>query len=84
MCGQFHRAKNTHPREEVAAAINKVKGRLPTALITIFALAYIVDICANTDDEADERDEDIVEWAEEGGTRPMLKDCLRSSHRLIS
>lgn len=40
VCGKDHRSNDRHNREEVTEAINKLKARYPTALLTVEDLAF--------------------------------------------
>lgn len=62
---QSHRSIHWHPREDVTAAINKFNEWLPSALLTVSDIAYIVDLCINDQGDAGEDTKFIAEWVEE-------------------
>ena len=63
VCGQDHRANTRHSREEVTEAVNKLKARHPTALLTIEDLSSVVNM-VNVDEEGESQGEDVM-WHEE-------------------
>lgn len=64
VCGRDHRAKTRHPREEVTAAINRLKSKHPTAWLTVDDLAAVFDM-AMVDDESNPNKEPDAQWAED-------------------
>lgn len=51
VCGLNHKAHTKHPPEEVRAAIERLKSRDPSALLTVEDLAFVVgEISQNTDE----------------------------------
>lgn len=67
VCGQLHRENDKPPRDEVTVAINKLKDRLPTVLLTVSDMDYEVDLYTQDNQGTDGNDEIAAEWAEEGG-----------------
>lgn len=65
LCGQSHRVNDKHPREEVTAAINQLKAMLPSAVITVSDMAYVVYLCVTDGDPKEQADYIDAEWAEE-------------------
>ena len=68
VCSGDHRAKARHRSEEVTAAIDKRKGRYPTALLTVEELSNVVEMFApgnegNNVHKGDDTDE--VKWVED-------------------
>lgn len=65
VCVQLHMANYQHPREEVTAAINKLKEKFPIALITVSDMAFLVDVCTSDNGEDGGDNEFVAEWAGE-------------------
>ena len=65
VCGQDHMANNRHSREEVTAAINRLKSRHPSALLTIEDLSSVVNMVNDNDIDQDKDDGNVM-WNEEG------------------
>lgn len=65
VCGEDHRESSRHKKEEVTAAINKLKSNYPTAWLTIDDLSNFMDMV--TDDREDEKEpkEEEVRWVED-------------------
>lgn len=63
VCGKDHYANQKHPRDEVTAAINKLKNKHPRALLTVEDLAFITELYDDNDKE--ESGEEQAEWAED-------------------
>lgn len=66
VCGGNHRANTRHKREEVTAAITKLKSNHPSALLTVDDLALVIDMVLDDDDEIQgHQDDDGVEWMDD-------------------
>lgn len=65
VCGQSQREKVRHTRDEVTAAINKLKEKLPSALITIADVVHIVEQCNEEKGSTSNENDIMAEWAEE-------------------
>lgn len=72
--GQDHRANNLHSRDEVTAAIIKLKSRHPTALLTFEDLHSVVNMNIEDDDHEEENDEDDGEMRNEDEEDPDDSD----------
>lgn len=57
VCGKDHRANKKHPRDEFTLAINRLKAKHPSALLTIEDMHSVI-MMAQTDDENDGSNED--------------------------
>lgn len=65
VCGRSHRANEHHPRDEVTAAINRLKARHPRALITVDDLAFLANNYLNMDEDDDEEEDPEADVAED-------------------
>lgn len=65
-CGQLRRKNERQPKHEVTGTINKLKEKLPFALLSVTDLAYFVDTCVPDDDQEQEEGKAFIsEWTEE-------------------
>lgn len=64
VCGRNHLANDKHPREEVTAAIRRLKENHPAALLSTTDLDAIQSMCSN-DNEEPATVEDDVQWADD-------------------
>lgn len=51
VCGQEHRARTRHSREEVTDAINKLKARHPSALLTVEESQHVMNMAIESDED---------------------------------
>lgn len=66
VCGESHYARRRHGRGEVSEAIERLKGKHPTVLLTVEDLAKIYQMDELGEKEGNDRDFDgHLEWAEE-------------------
>lgn len=65
LCRLSHRAKIHQPRAELTAAINKRNPKLPSALVTVSDMAFVVDMRITEESTPDKSDGILAQWAEE-------------------
>lgn len=65
VCGRDLRANSRHSREELTAAINKLKSRHPSALITVEDLSSVMAMAIDDAENAESENEDDAFWNEE-------------------
>lgn len=82
VCGKDHRANSRHSREEVTAAINKLKSRQPSALITVEDLSSVMEMTADEEDETESEEEGDIMWNEEDEDTKELELAYMASSDL--
>lgn len=63
MSGQYHRANTRHSRDEVTAAVKKIKAQHPEFLLTTDEIAAVVSMDSFSSDNDDYQKEDEVQLA---------------------
>lgn len=66
VCDQSYRPKDYQPRQEATSAIKNLRVQLPTALITVADMVFIIhSYASHEDDDEAANEEAIAEWAEQ-------------------